>query len=194
MWVLKLVSGWFHIDHINESYESTACSVRVGLCWPCLPEDQEHFGCHSTLFHFYWIFGISSLRSYWPLLQILRVWPIRYGGSMDCPQGAWRFNTLKCLIYSHCQECPEKGAQGKLPSPAELSLQQWKPLFNGMRDYFYCFSIFFFNLPHTCGWGSVFCTLQASTFSVGKKTPRCHMKPYSGLQSLGLAQESPLYI
>lgn len=46
------------------------------------------------------------------------------------------FNNLKCLIYTSCQECPEKGAQGKSPSPAMLSVQQWKPLFNGDERIF----------------------------------------------------------
>lgn len=113
-----------------------------GPCWPCLPEDQERFGCHSTLFHFYWIFGISSLRSYWPLLQILRVWPIRYGGSVDCPQGAWRFNTLKCLIYSRCQECPEKEHRGSRLLQQCFLCSNGIPHSLGMREYFDCFRFF----------------------------------------------------
>lgn len=46
------------------------------------------------------------------------------------------FNNLKCLIYPSCQECPGKGVQGKSPSPAVLSLQQWEHLCNGDERIF----------------------------------------------------------
>lgn len=102
------------------------------------------------------------------------------------------FNNLKCLIYASCQGCPGKGVQGRSPSPAVLSVQQWKPLFKGMREYFDHFS--FFNLPCTYAWGKcIWHIVSADFLSRKNKTASNEAAQRTPIPGV-ISGKSPLYL